>query len=236
MGFTRLTPSKPTLAAISGWCLAGGLELALWCDLRIASEIDASDSRAAVRRATDRRRDPAAASRRRDGTGAGDDPHGAGRPRRGGARLGLVNEVVPDGGPSRCALGGRRGPCPVPADRCCPTAGAAIEGSGLPLADGLDARPSWAAAQSKPAPAAQRASPRERAAGEGRRRLALRRLVSLARARRWRPPCHRPRTGRSASRTRPGRCSSWRQRASRARATRGRSWRARPAPCPLPTL
>jgi enoyl-CoA hydratase len=38
MGFTRLTPSKPTIAAISGWCLAGGLELALWCDLRIATE------------------------------------------------------------------------------------------------------------------------------------------------------------------------------------------------------
>ena len=38
MGFTRLTPSKPTVAAISGWCLAGGLELALWCDLRIATE------------------------------------------------------------------------------------------------------------------------------------------------------------------------------------------------------
>jgi len=37
-GFTRLTPSKPTIAAISGWCLAGGLELALWCDLRIATE------------------------------------------------------------------------------------------------------------------------------------------------------------------------------------------------------
>jgi enoyl-CoA hydratase len=38
MGFTRLTASKPTIAAISGFCLAGGLEIALWCDLRIATE------------------------------------------------------------------------------------------------------------------------------------------------------------------------------------------------------
>jgi enoyl-CoA hydratase len=37
LGFSRLTSPKPTVAAISGWCLAGGLELALWCDLRIVT-------------------------------------------------------------------------------------------------------------------------------------------------------------------------------------------------------
>ena len=38
LGFTRRIPAKPAIAAIEGWCLAGGLELALWCDLRIATE------------------------------------------------------------------------------------------------------------------------------------------------------------------------------------------------------
>ena len=38
LGFTRLSISKPTIAAVAGYCVAGGLELACWCDLRIADE------------------------------------------------------------------------------------------------------------------------------------------------------------------------------------------------------
>jgi enoyl-CoA hydratase len=38
LGFTRTNVGKPTIAAIEGYCVAGGLEMALWCDLRVASE------------------------------------------------------------------------------------------------------------------------------------------------------------------------------------------------------
>jgi enoyl-CoA hydratase len=38
LGPTRLQLSKPVVAGIEGWCVAGGLELAAWCDIRVCGE------------------------------------------------------------------------------------------------------------------------------------------------------------------------------------------------------
>ena len=38
LGVTRMQLSKPVVAAVSGYAVAGGLELALWADLRVADE------------------------------------------------------------------------------------------------------------------------------------------------------------------------------------------------------
>jgi enoyl-CoA hydratase len=138
MGFTRLTPSKPTIAAISGFCLAGGLELALWCDLRIAT--DSSTFGCPERRwgvplidgGTQR-------LPRIVGLGRALDLILTGR-MIGAAEalsMGLVTEVVPAGAHLERALALAEGLAGFPQATMLADRRAAIEGFGLGLAEGL---------------------------------------------------------------------------------------------------
>jgi enoyl-CoA hydratase len=138
MGFTRRTPTKPTIAAIGGWCLAGGLELALWCDLRVAAEgstlgfperrwgvplIDGGTQRlpriVGLGRALD-----LILSGRLVGT-------------QEALAMGLLTEVVPAGEHLARALEMAEGLAAFPQETMLADRRAALEGLGLPLADGL---------------------------------------------------------------------------------------------------
>lgn len=138
LGITRLTPSKPTIAAIGGWCLAGGLELALWCDLRIAS-------RTAVFGCFERRwgvplvdggtqRLP-----RVVGLGRALDLILTGRPVEAeeALRIGLVTEVVEPGEELSRALRLAEQLAGFPQETMLADRRAALEGSALPLEQGL---------------------------------------------------------------------------------------------------
>ena len=138
MGFTRLTPSKPTLAAISGWCLAGGLELALWCDLRIASEtarLGFTERRFGVPLIDGgTQRLPLVV-----GMGRAMEMILTGRVVHAEEALawGLVNEIVPEGRHLDRALEVAEGLARFPQTTMLSDRRAAIEGSGLSLSDGL---------------------------------------------------------------------------------------------------
>ncbi len=138
LGFTRLTPPKPTIAAIGGWCLAGGLELALWCDVRIADEgstfgfperrwgvplVDGGTQRLP----------------RIVGLGRGLDLILTGRMVQDAEALaiGLVTELVPPGGALTRALEYAEALAAFPQETMLADRRAAIEGFGLPLAAGL---------------------------------------------------------------------------------------------------
>jgi enoyl-CoA hydratase len=138
LGFTRLAPSKPSIAAIGGWCLAGGMELALWCDLRIAAEgstlgfperrwgvplIDGGTQRLP----------------RIVGLGRALDLILTGRlvGTEEALAMGLLTEVVPAGQHLSRALEMAEGLAAFPQQTMLADRRAAIEGVGLTLADGL---------------------------------------------------------------------------------------------------
>jgi enoyl-CoA hydratase len=138
-GFTRLTPSKPAIAAVDGWCLAGGLELALWCDLRVAtpgSTFGFFERRWGVPLVDGgTQRLP-----RVVGMGRALDLILTGRPVDAdeALRIGLVNEVAPPGKHLERALELAERIAAFPQETMLADRRAAIEGSGLPLADGLE--------------------------------------------------------------------------------------------------
>ena len=138
MGFTRLTPSKPTIAAISGFALAGGLEIALWCDLRIATEdsrlgyperrwgvplIDGGTQRLPRIVGLGRALDLILTGRIIDAQEA--------------HAMGLLTEIVPAGAHLDRALELAEGLARFPQRTMLADRRAAIEGFGMPLADAL---------------------------------------------------------------------------------------------------
>jgi enoyl-CoA hydratase/carnithine racemase len=138
LGFTRLEASKPTIAAVSGWCLAGGVELALWCDLRIATEgttfglferrwgvplIDGGTQRLP----------------RLIGMGRALELILTGRPVEAeeALRIGLVNEVVPQGQQLERSLELAEQLAGFPQETMLSDRRATIEGAGLTFEEGL---------------------------------------------------------------------------------------------------
>ena len=138
MGFTRLMPAKPAIAAIGGWCVAGGLELALWCDLRIAGDdarfgclerrwgvplIDGGTQRLPRVVGLGRALDLILTGRTVDAAEA--------------LAIGLVNEVIPAGRHVARALEIAEAIAAFPQDTMLSDREAAHSALGLPLADGL---------------------------------------------------------------------------------------------------
>jgi hypothetical protein len=166
MGFTRLTPSKPTIAAISGFCSGG--RPGAGAVVRPANRdrgLDARLPRAPLGRAADRRRHPAPAAHRGPRARARPDPDGAHDRRAEALSMGLLTEVVPAGAHLERALALAEGLARFPQRTMLADRRAAIEGLGMTLARVSRSRQRPDPRCSRMACAAPRASPPARAAG-----------------------------------------------------------------------
>jgi enoyl-CoA hydratase len=138
LGFTRLASPKPTIAAVSGWCLAGGFELALWCDLRVATPsarfgfterrfgvplIDGGTQRLPRIVGSGRALDLVISGRVIDVEEAD--------------RFGLVTEIVAPGAHLERALAMAEAIAAYPQDTLLSDRRAVLEGAGMPLTQGL---------------------------------------------------------------------------------------------------
>ena len=139
LGFSRRTPAKQAIAAIDGWCLAGGLELALWCDLRIAtprSIFGCFERRWGVPLVDGgtQRLPPVV------GMGRALEMILTGRPVEAeeAERIGLVNQVAPPGEHLDRALELAERIASFPQETMLSDRRAALEGAGLSLAEGLE--------------------------------------------------------------------------------------------------
>ena len=136
--FASLDPGKPTIAAIEGHCLAGGMELACWCDFRIAGE---SAQFGVVNRRWGVPLVDGGTQRLPRIVGLSNAlwmietgvRFGAGRARE----IGLVQEVVPDGSALDRALELAERIAAYPWASLVADRASALEAQGLPLHEGL---------------------------------------------------------------------------------------------------
>ena len=105
MGPTRMLLSKPVIAAVEGHAVAGGLELACWCDLRVAAR-DAVFGvyLPALRCSAGGSRDHPASPAHRAQSRAGPDPDRARGSGDEAQSMGLANRLVDPGGALDAAL------------------------------------------------------------------------------------------------------------------------------------
>jgi enoyl-CoA hydratase len=138
MGPTRLTPAKPAIAAVDGWCLAGGVEIALWCDLRIATR-DSTFGLFERRWGVPLVDGGTQRLPRVVGLGRALELILTGRPvpAEEAERIGLVNEVVEQNAHLDRALELAERIASFPQETMLADRRAAIEGLGMPLAEGI---------------------------------------------------------------------------------------------------